>query len=160
MGTRSPTPNLLSSVSAREPSSSKNPPSSLPGITHSSSRHVLPADLPNAIRQLENQELDRLLAAVLAEQKRRGRKIPGSAGNSRQRQVEVPSSLPQGQLKRGSRRFQSGNHTIAHCAPVRNFPIGCTKSIGGWWMKPLKITCLERQEVHSTAGLMRCGHGK
>ena len=108
MGTRSSTPDLFSSVSAREPSSSKNPPSSLPEITHPSSRHVLPADLPNAIRQLDNQELDRLLAAVLAEQKRRGRKIPGSGGNSRQRQVEVPSSLPQGQLNAVRAAFKAG----------------------------------------------------
>jgi hypothetical protein len=41
-------------------------------------RHVLPKDLPAAVKQLDDQELDRLLAAVLAEQKRRGRK-PGQA---------------------------------------------------------------------------------
>src|SRR5580704_7069950 len=40
----------------------------------SSRRHVLPKDLPAAIKQLDDQELDRLLAAVLADQKRRGRK--------------------------------------------------------------------------------------
>jgi len=68
----------------------------------------LPADLPNAIRQLDNQELDRLLAAVLAEQKRRGGKIPGSGGNSRQRQVEVPSFLPQGQLNAVRAAFKAG----------------------------------------------------
>ena len=33
-------------------------------------------DLPNAIKQLEDQDFDRLLAAVIAEQKRRGRKPP------------------------------------------------------------------------------------
>jgi hypothetical protein len=37
-------------------------------------RHVLPKDLPAAIKQLGDQELDRLQVAVLAEQKRRGRK--------------------------------------------------------------------------------------
>jgi DNA invertase Pin-like site-specific DNA recombinase len=37
-------------------------------------RHVLPKDLPAAIRQLDDQELHRLLAAAVAEQKRRGRK--------------------------------------------------------------------------------------
>jgi hypothetical protein len=41
-------------------------------------RHVLPKDLPAAIKQLDDQELDRLLAAALAEQKRRGRK-PGES---------------------------------------------------------------------------------
>ena len=37
-------------------------------------RHVLPKDLPAAIKQLDDQGLDRLQVAVLAEQKRRGRK--------------------------------------------------------------------------------------
>jgi hypothetical protein len=41
-------------------------------------RHVLPKDLPAAIKQLNDQELDRLLAAALAEQKRRGREPAGS----------------------------------------------------------------------------------
>jgi hypothetical protein len=56
-----------------------NPPLCLPmnadvGAAASPRRHVLPKDLPAAIKQLDDQELDRLLAAVLAEQKRRGRK--------------------------------------------------------------------------------------
>jgi predicted DNA binding protein len=37
-------------------------------------RRVLPADLPNAIKHLSDHELERLVAAVLAEQKHRGRK--------------------------------------------------------------------------------------
>jgi hypothetical protein len=68
----------------------------------------LPADLPNAIKQLDNQELDRLLAAVLTEQKRRGRKIPGSGGSLRRRQVETPSSLTQGQLNAVRAAFKAG----------------------------------------------------
>ena len=48
-------------------------------------RHVLPKDLPAAIKQLDDQELDRLQAAVLAEQKRRGRKPAVS--------VETPGKL-------------------------------------------------------------------
>jgi len=54
-------------------------PSSSPGTTASPPR-VLPADLTNAIKQLEDQELDRLLSAVLAERKRRGRKVSASDG--------------------------------------------------------------------------------
>jgi hypothetical protein len=60
---------------------SPNPPPSLPvparadaAATASPRRHVLPNDLPAAIKQLDDHELDRLQAAVLAEQKRRGRK--------------------------------------------------------------------------------------
>src|SRR5262249_36425619 len=76
MGTRSSTPDLFSTPSAREPSSPSvnSPPSS--AITHTSSRHVLPANLPNAVEKLGDQELDRLLEVVIAEQRRRGRKLP------------------------------------------------------------------------------------
>ena len=34
-----------------------------------SPRHVLPKDLPNALKHLRDEELDRLLAAALAEAK-------------------------------------------------------------------------------------------
>jgi len=109
MGTRSSTPDLFSPPSAHEPSSSsETPPSSLPEITHPSWRRILPADLPNAIKQLGNQELDRLLAAELAEQKRRGRMIPVSGGSSRKRQVEIPRSLTQGQLNAVRAAFKAG----------------------------------------------------
>jgi len=89
MGTRSSTPDLFSTASAREPSSpSVNSPSSS-AITHTSSRHVLPANLTNAVRELGDQELDRLLAAVIAEQRRRGRKLPASDETSRKRKAEA-----------------------------------------------------------------------
>lgn len=58
---------------------SPNSPLSSPATVDAAAsprRHVLPKDLPGAIKQLYDQELDRLLAAVLAEQKRRGRKPP------------------------------------------------------------------------------------
>jgi hypothetical protein len=48
-------------------------------------RHILPKDLPAAIKQLDDQELDRLQAAVLAEQKRRCRKPAAS--------VETPGKV-------------------------------------------------------------------
>jgi hypothetical protein len=64
--TRSMTPDLFSTASAPPPSSDAAAPSLR--------RHVLPKDLPAAIKQLDDQELDRLLAAAVAEQKRRGRK--------------------------------------------------------------------------------------
>ncbi len=52
-------------------------------------RHVLPKDLPAAIRQLDDQELDRLQAAVLAEQKRRGRKPAMSVETADKPRVEA-----------------------------------------------------------------------
>jgi hypothetical protein len=47
----------------------KLPPSGTP-----SARHVLPTDLPNAIKHLSDHELERLVAVALGEQKRRGGK--------------------------------------------------------------------------------------
>jgi hypothetical protein len=35
----------------------------------------LPADLPNAIKQIDDQQFDRLVSAVVAEQRHRGRKL-------------------------------------------------------------------------------------
>jgi hypothetical protein len=59
------------------PKDSNPPPySSVPATADAAAlprRHVLPKDLPAAIKQLDDQELDRLQAAVLAEQKRRGK---------------------------------------------------------------------------------------
>jgi len=49
----------------------------------------LPADLSNAIKHLGDQELDRLLGAVIVEQKRRGKKLRVSDENSRKRKVEA-----------------------------------------------------------------------
>jgi DNA invertase Pin-like site-specific DNA recombinase len=78
---RSRTPDLFSTAADRERSSlSANEQIPAPltdNVAASASlrRHVLPRDLPQAIKHLDDQELDRLLAAVLAEQKRRGRKL-------------------------------------------------------------------------------------
>ena len=46
-------------------------------------RYLLPRDLQGGIKQLADQEFARLLAAVLAEQQRRGRKLPVSRKTSR-----------------------------------------------------------------------------
>jgi hypothetical protein len=108
MGTRSSTPDLFTLASGREPSSSSaNPPSSSPAT---SSRHVLPADLPNAIKQLGDHELDRLLAAVLAEQKRRDKKLRVSDENSRKRKVVEATAVPltQGKLNAVRAAFKAG----------------------------------------------------
>jgi hypothetical protein len=109
MGTRSSTPDLFSTASAREPSSpSVNSPSSF-AITHTSSRHVLPANLPNAVKELGDQELDRLLEVVIAEQRRRGRRLPASDETSEKRKVEVITApLTQGKLNAVRAAFKAG----------------------------------------------------
>jgi hypothetical protein len=72
--------NVLIGRAALYPGGVKAPPSSQVNAdpTPAPRRHVLPKDLPGAIKQLDDQELDRLLAAALAERKRRGRKPSAS----------------------------------------------------------------------------------
>ena len=114
MGTRSSTPDLFSSAPAREAHSRASEPwQSSPATIHAPlsevpSRHVLPADLPNAVRQLDDQELEQLLSAVIAEQKRRGKKL--STEISRKRRVEVAAAVPltQGKLNAVRAAFKAG----------------------------------------------------
>jgi hypothetical protein len=81
---RPPGADLFSSASLREARSPRAKPSQkAPSNTEfptatSSPRYLLPKDLSIGIRQLTDQEFDRLLAAVLTEQKRRGKKRPVS----------------------------------------------------------------------------------
>jgi hypothetical protein len=107
MGTRahSSTPDLFSSAPARK---ARSQPSEPMGSPSTSSRHILPADLPNAVSHLNDQELDRLLSAVIAEQKRRGKKL--SAESSRKKRVEVVASVPltQGKLNAVRAAFKAG----------------------------------------------------
>jgi hypothetical protein len=53
-----------------------DPPKPTADSAASSPRHILPSDLPAAIKYLNDQELDQLLAAVIEEQLRRGKKPP------------------------------------------------------------------------------------
>src|SRR6476620_2526960 len=91
--TRSTTPDLFSTASARLPSPSVDSPSSTPS-------YALPKNLPDAIRYLDDDQLDRLLAAALAEQRRRGKKkFPVSDNNPRKALVKADAPpLPQGKL--------------------------------------------------------------
>ena len=99
--TRSTTPDLFSTASARVPSPSANSPSSTPS-------YALPKNLPDAIRYLDDDQLDRLLAAVLAEQRRRGKNIPVSDNSLRKPlKVDAPAS-PQGKLNAIRAAFKAG----------------------------------------------------
>jgi DNA invertase Pin-like site-specific DNA recombinase len=104
MGTRarSSTPDLFSPAPRETHSAIVHTPSSV-----IPSRHVLPADLPNAVKHLEDKELDQLLSAVIAEQKRRGKKLPAEI--SRKRPVEVVAAhLTQGKLNAVRAAFKAG----------------------------------------------------
>jgi hypothetical protein len=93
-----------------------NPPPSLPAsanaagaATGSLRRHVLPKDLPAAIKQLDDQELDRLQMAVLAEQKRRGRKPAVSGETPDKPQIEAAAvHLTPGKLNAVRANFKAG----------------------------------------------------
>jgi hypothetical protein len=55
------------------------PPPSISSVTANpakSQRHILPKNLPTAIKHLNDAELEQLLSAVLSEQQRRGTKKP------------------------------------------------------------------------------------
>jgi hypothetical protein len=103
---RSSTPDLFSSAPARgvhsQPLEPIGSPSAVP------SRHVLPADLPSAVRHLNDKELDQLLSVVIAEQKRRGKKLP--AEMSRKQRVAVVTAVPltQGKLNAIRAAFKAG----------------------------------------------------
>jgi hypothetical protein len=71
---KQPTPDLFSTATVRDASA---PPTKLrateAATETAAQRHVLPKNLPNAIKHLSDGELDLLHAATLEEMKRRGR---------------------------------------------------------------------------------------
>ena len=73
-------------------------------------RHVLPRDLPSAIKHLDDQELDRLIAAVLAEQKRRCTKpvVAESTPVRKERLKLVGAPLTTGKLNAVRAAFKAG----------------------------------------------------
>ena len=89
---RPPGASLLAGVPERAPSPATTPlkaPSNTEFPTAPSSpQYLLPKDLLSGIRQLTDQEFDRLLAAVLTEQKRRGKRLPMSHKASRKPPVQ------------------------------------------------------------------------
>jgi predicted DNA-binding protein (UPF0251 family) len=94
-------------------------------VSEASAIHFDPApstkDLPGGIRQLTDQEFDRLLAAVLAEQQRRGRKLPVSRNISRKPQIkEVALPLTLAKLNAIRAAFKAG---VAPSRIARQFGI-------------------------------------
>jgi hypothetical protein len=71
-------------------------------------RHVLPKDLPNAVKHLTDEELDRLLVVTLAKAKRRGRQITPTDQRSQSRNSDAPVSLTRGQLNAVRAAFKAG----------------------------------------------------
>src|SRR6266700_2398403 len=75
--TQHPTPDLFSEASAPEPpptpANQVSSPQAAVDMAASLRRYLLPKDLPNALKRLDDGELASLLAAALDEAKRRGR---------------------------------------------------------------------------------------
>ena len=112
---RSTTPDLFSTASAKVPLSPslESPPSSIAtddgGAAVSSQSYALPTNLPSALKHLDNDQLDRLLAAVLAEQHRRGRKPPTPDEPSHKHRVkETAPPLAQGKLNAVRAAYKAG----------------------------------------------------
>jgi hypothetical protein len=78
--TQPATPDLFSTELARNGTSPQTSAGKDYGI---SKRHVLPQDLPNAVKYLSDTELDLLIATALDEAKRRGRLTPKVEPNAR-----------------------------------------------------------------------------
>jgi hypothetical protein len=104
---KSTIPDLFSTASTGErdaPSAgaSRNAPS-----TDKAPRHVLPKDLANAVKHLTDPEFERLVSAVIAEQKRRGKPAVG-AGTSTGPRKEDLTPLTTGTVKLVRAAFKAG----------------------------------------------------
>jgi hypothetical protein len=74
----------------------------------SSPRHVLPKDLPNAIKHLSDEELDRLITAAHAEMRQRGRRLPTDKAAPKLEPGFAKASLTRGQLNAVRAAFKAG----------------------------------------------------
>ena len=112
--TRSTAPDLFSTASEKEPapSSVNSPPSVVTDgdATATPPTYTLPINLPSTLKHLDDEQLDRLLAAGLAErQARGGKKLPVSDEPSlKQRVKEVAPPLAQGKLNAVRAAFKAG----------------------------------------------------
>jgi hypothetical protein len=92
--------------SPSSPSESISPAVSREAETALPSRHVLPRDLDAAIKQLDDQELDRLASAVLEERSRRKKLSVPEESHPKRRDETV--SLPLGKLNAVRAAFKAG----------------------------------------------------
>jgi hypothetical protein len=91
--------------------SADQPKSSHPDETAvaSSQSYALPQNLPSALSHLDDDQLDRLHAAVMAEQQRRGKTLPISDKSHRKHLTkEAPIHLPLGKLNAVRAAFKAG----------------------------------------------------
>jgi hypothetical protein len=109
--TRSPTPDLFATEPARSSSTPVSPASTIAdgSAQTTSASYALPQDLPSALGRLNDDQLDRLSAAVIAEQKRRGKPPSSLSEPSRKaRTREAAPLLAQGKLNAIRAAFKAG----------------------------------------------------
>jgi len=113
--TQQATPDLFSTDMVRD----ATPPPTTQVPPAQEQRHVLPKDLPNAVKHLTDRELDLLITASVEEAKRRGRvppsvqvkmnRFPKRPSSKDKRQVEVSTvSLTRGQINAVRAAFKAG----------------------------------------------------
>ncbi len=88
-----------------EPNPLKPVPSN---VTAPASRHILPSDLPAAIKHLSDQELEQLQAAITVEQQRRGKKPPTPKKTLNKRLETQAVTLTIGKLNAVRAAFKAG----------------------------------------------------
>jgi hypothetical protein len=102
--------------SAQQPPDTSSPSADQPKSSHPdepvaapSQSYALPQNLPSALSHLDDDQLDRLHAAVMAEQQRRGKTLPVTIETSRKPQTkEVPTNLTLGKLNAVRAAFKAG----------------------------------------------------
>jgi hypothetical protein len=95
------------SLSATETKSSSSHADELAAA--SSPSYALPQNLPSALSHLDDNQLDRLVAAVLAEQQRRGKKFSASDKTFHKLKIkEAPLTLTVGKLNAIRATFKAG----------------------------------------------------
>jgi hypothetical protein len=78
-------------------------------VAASSQSYALPQNLPSALSHLDDDQLDRLHAAVMAEQQRRGKTLPVTIETSRKQRIkETPPTLTIGKLSAVRTAFKAG----------------------------------------------------
>jgi len=104
---RDRTQQATSDLFSMAPSGGSSPPTKkvLPAQER---QHLLPKDLPNALKHLNDGELDRLLTAAVAEAKRRDRSLPSAEPSGTRQRSDGTASLPRGQLNAVRAAFKAG----------------------------------------------------
>jgi hypothetical protein len=99
----------------------------------SPSRYVLPKDLDEAVRHLDDQQLDRLVSAALEERDRR--KKPFVHDKSQRKAEAVTPPLPQGKLNAVRAAFKAGVTPDANCARIWNIAVRRAEGVSCRWQK-------------------------